>query len=401
MVLAGSAALWVSGCSRQATVTYPTWAVVKEPYAPQIGSANGFDRYCFAAAEAEKSLNEGEISQVNFTRQTKKNTLAKLGSALSQLDSGVGSMSKFEFRPTPPMTMPTYSAGWRILGEAMIWRVEAAVESGNLVGAASAFSKACRFGFDLAQGDAANAVLGFHIVDEARKALVPALPKMDAATLRTVAAGARAGLLSMPSLESCLRNESENGLLAIQYWQDRYQKGELKKLNEDFKKGVSDLVKHLENTKPNSQGRERFFRLLDEARKTELKNELERSASPACTRMDYPKMTSADGGKLVLTWSQFFLRSGRTVITLADNTLARTRLLVIYAELGAEARTGAPPKDIASLAREISTDPYTGKRFVYRTNGQEFECYSVGQDGRDDSGQSDATNSYPDVRLER
>jgi hypothetical protein len=59
------------------------------------------------------------------------------------------------------------------------------------------------------------------------------------------------------------------------------------------------------------------------------------------------------------------------------------------------------PKDLSQFADNLKTDPYSGKPFIYGSDGADYHVYSVGADFRDDGCETDETFTQPDLKLEK
>ena len=71
-----------------------------------------------------------------------------------------------------------------------------------------------------------------------------------------------------------------------------------------------------------------------------------------------------------------------------DTCLARIRLLALSAWAEAQVKaSGKAPKSLSKLPETLVTDPFSGRPFIYRATGRDFQVYSVGSDGMDDGGQ--------------
>ncbi len=85
-----------------------------------------------------------------------------------------------------------------------------------------------------------------------------------------------------------------------------------------------------------------------------------------------------------------------------DATVARTRLMIIESELIRRRQLHMElPADLKGFSAPINVDPYTGRPFIYHAEGSDYTVYSVGVDGIDNAGQTDATFTTPDLKLER
>ena len=85
-----------------------------------------------------------------------------------------------------------------------------------------------------------------------------------------------------------------------------------------------------------------------------------------------------------------------------DASLARTRLLILQSEILSTVKSRrSAPKNLGAFPTALTTDPYSGRPFVYRASGPDFALYSVGADFRDNGGETDESFTAPDVTLER
>jgi hypothetical protein len=120
---------------------------------------------------------------------------------------------------------------------------------------------------------------------------------------------------------------------------------------------------------------------------------------PAALRGDPPKPTAKER-----PWKHFgrhFFLAADPLLALNDQTLARTRLLILNAELiKAFKLKAAYPTSLAAFDPAIKTDPYTGADFRYRSDGTDCSVYSVGANLRDDGGETDESFTTPDLKLE-
>ena len=81
--------------------------------------------------------------------------------------------------------------------------------------------------------------------------------------------------------------------------------------------------------------------------------------------------------------------------------MARTRLLILYAEVFRFNKNGKPfPRSLAAFSPELTIDPYSGAPLIYSADTAQFSIYSVGSNGQDDGGDTDATFTKPDLKLE-
>lgn len=386
------------GCRPAASGPAMRWIETPTPFVPRT-DGGGFDAVCLAGAAVEEKLTPTELAKVSFSDREKREMIALLQPEINRLATGIGGAPRFEYSPTPPLTVPPFQAGWRLLGEVLAWKTKQAVEAGNFMEAASTFRLALSFGFLLTGGDAETAQMGFHIVDSSRAELAPALGRMSAAQLTSIQERLHDVLSNFHGLGPTLENESKNVLFGIQHFQDAAERQSWEGLAKDFgglgtkfRKVVAPLAVYSSDWKD-------VFIKLDERRQSELRAQLERASVPAARREGYDKLKGGEFGKL---WIRTFGMAGRGLIQSADITLTRCRLMGLYCSLRRTRLSGSTlPANLATLPDEWRLDPMTGSEFVYRTNGTEFDCYSRGQNDKDDLGRTDESGTMPDLRLEK
>jgi hypothetical protein len=82
-----------------------------------------------------------------------------------------------------------------------------------------------------------------------------------------------------------------------------------------------------------------------------------------------------------------FFSAGESLLAVRDESVARTRLMILEARILAMVKSGqSAPEDLSRFDKDLTTDPYTGQEFVYHSAGTEFTLYSVGEDLKDDGG---------------
>ena len=388
--------LILAGCGPK-TLPTTTFVAPRPAYAPLSGSGNGFDAYCLAATEAEK-LDPTQLRKVAFTDREYENLAKSLAPALSTLRGGIGTMQRLEFRPSGPFQTQPYTVGWRILGEAMIGQLKAAVKSkseGRIVELAGDLSQ---FGADLTHGDVSYATQGFGLLDLTRQIVTPVLKDLSAGTQASLALKLTAAARSIAPLEDTLVNEADTAGMALQTLQDMHVSGKVEALREYLGEGGKDLVEFFHRTSPSSNKRVEFFQGLKQRLDDEFREVRARASKPASQREDFPKEKGSKEERLA---GRLFLQLGRTLLTEHPVVLARTRLFALYCHYLARTTAGqALPAALEGLPPEAMEDPFTGKPFVYHANGSAFEIYSVGKNGTDDDGKGGPTGTDPDVRLE-
>lgn len=389
------AAAWMCGCGRSERPPYPTWAPPESENAP----SGAFEAYVMAAEQAE-SLAGDAARRVNFTPKMKRDLCAKLSPALGTVIRAGGPCA-FTYLSRGPFEAPKHQAGWWLIGQCLAWRIEAAIVAENYGQAVADAVVATRFGIGLTGGSAMDASLGLSIVDRARRALAPHLPKLGASQLATLASGIESALNDRPQMSAVIRNERLNMLRAVQYVQDLYRDERLKELSKRLGTDVADAVAYLDQLHAKDKKRPAYFQgFADEAEKTCAY--LQRlSTLNAEQRSKEPPLKLAEERP----WWRFakhFFGAVQPLLALKDATLARTRLLALEALVLRQVKiSGAAPKDLSAFPETLIVDPYSGRAFVYRSEASEYHLYSVGPDLKDDGGETNESFTEPDLTVER
>jgi hypothetical protein len=383
------------GCREASTEPYPVWAKTEEPYRAQAGSGNAFDGYVVAAEEALKLAPE-DADRVSFLPSHRRRLVQTLTPALARLERASRSPCRFEHRLLPFDRPNDHQRGWRLLGKALAWRVEAAVEAGDGAQAVTWALVAARFGFGLAEGDATDASLGLTVWDEARAALVPGLPRLPARELERLRQGLAAVFKNGPTLAPAAAHEGRRMLLGVQTVQDAHQRRGhnllMKTLGDDVRKAVAYL-----RDLPESKRADYFRRFAAEAKET-ARQAAEAARLPMADR---PQPKEPEGERPWRRFARHYFTTLEPAQRQFDRTLARTRLLAVTAWcLQAVKTTGRAPAGLDKLPAVLTEDPYTGRPFVYASGGPDFKVASVGADLRDDGGETDLRGLEPDLVLD-
>lgn len=394
----GIVALVALGCSGGPPPPFPQWSKSKPPSAPGVGSAT-FAVYKTAALQAE-ALGAKYVNRVVFTPGQRKSVQQLLAPAVIAVRQQTGKPVDFEFIPRPPFTPAPYQKGWRLIGRCLVWDIQSS--GPDLDKAITETSQATSFGFGLTGGGATDASLGLTIADEARRAILPRLDEMSADQLDRLASGMQAALFTKPTLQGAIENEHQQMLMGVQAVQDAYVHEDYKQLREKLGNDVRDAITYLQDM--HSDDRKRRPAYFEK-----LAGEADAEASWLSTACLLPAVKRVPETEPKTTeqrpWRKFakqFFRTCRPMLAMNDATLARTRLLILNCRIMAiMKRTGAAPQELGQFPARVRQDPYSGLPFVYRADGPEFYLYSVGQDFKDDGGQTDETFTTPDLMLEK
>lgn len=384
-----------AGCRAPAPEPYATWIEKTPPYRPGPGGGNAFDAYVLAAEQAE-SANPAWLKRVWFTPGMRRQVQAKLARTIARVETATRSNCRFEFRPTAMGQTAPYRAGWRLLGRALVWRVEEAAALHEHDQAVRRFLVATKFGFDLCGGAAEDVSLGMAVVDEARQALLPSLPALSARQLDQLASSLARLERTRPAPADAIRHEGLNMLASVEAIQAAYRARDFRDLRRQLGPSAESAIRALERL-PEGEARADYFAGFAAEARREVEAVLALAEAPASQR------TEPDDPPGPRPWAKLARHvcgGARPMLAIVDRTVARTRLLAIHAWATARLRqTGQAPRSLPAFASAMN-DPYTGRPLAFRSTGSEFAAYSTGPDARDDGGESDASGLAPDLTLE-
>lgn len=394
----GCLVILAAGCGDRSEITYVEW--LRQPRVSDV-SGGRFELYAKAAAAVESAAAK-YLRTVNFTPGKRDLCMKQIAPALAMVaQAGTRPELGYRFKARKPFEEPEFLAAWRLVGRGFVWKIEAAIKTGDLDAAIQTTAIATRFGLDLIGGSAMEASLGLAIVDDARRAVTPSLAKMEPKQLEKLREGIMRAMRGAPELQQTIENEQLNMLAGVQLLQDAFRAEEWKRLIDmmgpDVRTAV-DKLKELRHEDPTD--RVAFFKgLADEARE-EADYVARIAALPTVERGSVPQPI-LNSSRPWRRFSVHFMGTLRPLLKQYDATLARTKLLALETHLQTIARTRAPyPKTLAAFGDDITVDPYTGQAFPYRADGGDCKVYSVGEDLTDDGGQTDDAFNAPDLRLE-
>jgi hypothetical protein len=225
---------------------------------------------------------------------------------------------------------------------------------------------------------------------------------MGAGQLNGLADGLQHALDSAPPLKQTFEHEKENMLRSVQLVQDSFLKGEFFDLKQRLGPDIRDSITYLQDLRDKSSTKQAAYfegfaaEASEEARWLEAVSDLpleDRQRDPG------PQLAKDRQWK---TFAKHFFSAGAPLLSMRDATLARTRLMILECRILAKVKAGQPaPKDLTGFNKDLTTDPYTGRQFVYKASGTDFTIYSVGEDLKDDGGATDQSFSSPDLTIER
>lgn len=182
----------------------------------------------------------------------------------------------------------------------------------------------------------------------------------------------------------------------VQWIQDSYRKKEWSELEKSMYKDGREAIDFLKGL--DAEQAPTYFASMAKEAET-ITTDLVRDAEltlPARAPVDWDKLPDRPWKR----FSKHFFRFAETLLAIGDEFDARTRLFVLNSRVIAVVkRNGAAPKSLPGEAW-LKSDPYSKSEFVYRATGSDFILYSVGQDMRDDGGDTDEAGLRPDLKLD-
>jgi len=398
LVLGLSALLF--GCRSEPPAPFETFLDARP--VPPIDTSRGdaYDWYASAALEAEEKAT-AYAKWVSFPESDRAKIIAALGPALQKVARGSTLTCSYRCGPTKPFEPAPYTAGWRLCGRALTWRIERALSAGDVPSAIRDFLVATRFGFDLSAGDTTVASLGLAIVDDARLALLKGRAKLSAQDLRAVASGLGEVLARVPDAGLAMDCEAQQMLAAVDFVQDAYRAGNYDALVSGLGPEIRNATDALDAMKGHdAKQRPAYFRGFANEAKDRAKRMKQLAGMPAVERANQ-KPFETTGDRPWRRFARHFFLAGEPYLAMRDRTLARTRLLLIECHALSYVKGGQPaPVGLSPLPDVAVTDPYTGAPLRYLASGSTFRAYSVGANFADDGGESGEDGESPDLILE-
>lgn len=386
----------IAGCAKSPP---PVFADRRPPPASQPAPESPFGMYVRASQLAE-SEGSRYIDRTTFTPGKKDEAIRLLQPALKLIKNAEGKEFDFAFQPTAPFEPRPHRKGWRLIGSAFVWQIENAVRDERFDEAAGLFLNALRFGLNLSGGSALDASLGYSIIDDARLALLPAVPQMDSKALEKLGRAIESALAASPRISQTLENEHSQMMAAVQSIQDAYLKGDFSHFRQELRADILPAIRHLEERKNRAHEVAEYFESLSKEADILTQHYMALGSMNARQRLaaESPKLSESRPWR---RWARFFFRAPESLFTIRDRSLARTRLLALHALLRSRLKKSEPlPGNLSSISKSLAIDPFSGQAFVYRVAGAQYRLYSVGQDGKDNGGETEESFSTPDLLLE-
>lgn len=341
------------------------------------------------------------LRRVSFTEGQRQASLARLRPALGELYRATSKGGDFEAPTMMPFVENPNHAGWRLLGRALVWRLESDLTSEDYEETPSTVRKITKFATDLMTGGAAEADLGLSLLDDMRITLAPSLGQLPVATLNECASILEKDAIRDNWLEEAISKEHKVMLAGVQLVQDAYLEGSLSDLQGNLGLEVREAVDYLNTL--HRQGADQqlqYFNGFAKEADTEVTWARQQVERPVLERKEpeYPEGQPRPWKR----FSKHFFRSLRPLLSKEARTLARTRLLVLECRTIAHVKAeGQAPKSLGSYAKELRQDPFTGREFCYEADGPVFKLYSPGPDFVDNGGKTGEDYEAPDLTIER
>ncbi len=390
----------LAGCRGGAPAPVRTYGEPGEPVALSESSSNAFDIVALAAQDAQ-SLAGDLALKTDPSEQREQLVIDRVSRPLAKASAALRSPGVFRFAPKSALDHDSFREGWRILGQALEWRIRRACEAAKYDAAVSDLLDALRLGFLLGGGGTQDAALGLWIADRARQAIAPSLAAMSQAQLGKLARGTWSALEAKPLLTTTLQHEKLNGLATVDALQDALFTQKLEGFRRLLGADADEALERLGRLAPDSGERLAYF--------DGLAKEVEEEAAWLGGKVRLPasrrEMDKAPKRSKNRAWAKIsfhLIVVSRNLLAQNDRTLARTRLLAAEAEaLRISKATGRAPRDLDFAPAAARQDPYVGRRLQYRAVGAEFNVYSVGANLTDEGGDTNLKFDSPDLRLER
>jgi hypothetical protein len=319
--------------------------------------------------------------------------------AIEDLPKVLAEPSAYHLRP--PFIPDPARTGWELLATALGNRLQRQLWKHDDLGAVETFHLGLRFGFEVAGGDAADVAVGLPIVDQLRSTLAAHLLDLSPGALKKLTSDLETTLPTFPPGPQNAENERQMMLREVQAIQDAYRDNQLEALEAAFQPQGHDLLHALETLHERDDVRRKeFFEHLAAAGDAEADWISASSRQPAIKRLAEP-VFKPSARRPWQALAHYLFGAGGPMLRQRDLTLARTRLLYLNAlALYATKTVGTPSDRLPTHAPSLVQDPYSGDVLHYVLRGKTPLIYSVGTDGLDNGGETDAALLQPDLRLE-
>ncbi len=382
-------------CRRQAVVTPtppPPWAA----YTPRHDGTNAFDTYLLAGQDAlVRAPNSAKVT--TWTTTTKDALERALSPTLDKLRTGHGQAFRSEARPRPLGTDDEVQNGWRLLSIALSARIERLLAEDNFADATTWALIATRFGSRLAQTGLDGATLGIGLMDTVRRQLAPELAQFAEVDLQRIESELTLTHEQAPNLDGAFELEASQQQQFIADLSQR-QGGQAPMLAEQLGSRGAQAVETF--TQAGESERATWITAMT-AEAGRIRDEANAQRSPDAPALPRTEWWQKDRERPWSPLTQHLLLGPRVLPGLEKRYQSKLRLFVLAVALQRQVlKSGTAPSKLPDLNPELLTDPYSGRPFIYRAVGREYQVYSVGVNKKDDGGETDRNGEVPDVALE-
>ncbi|MEZ5163379.1 MAG: hypothetical protein R2688_06440 [Fimbriimonadaceae bacterium] len=377
-----------SGCGKKEAVVYPEF--VKGEIAPATND------HPLQKAGLQALNDVGDLrTRSNFTPTLRARFISRLTPSLNSLISNAG--DGIPYTPRDLYEETEWLEGLSIISRAAAMKIEDSIAEGSWDTANRLVIGVTQAGYSLTEADTLYAATGIEMIETVRAAYAPHLSKAPAGILSQLSTSLTNLERKRPQMELPIRNEAQNFDFAVQYIQDQMIAGKLENLESTFFKGSRPAIDYLKNL-PEEERPSYFERFRNEGDDW-IKHYSDAVVLPRSQRTEFEFDRRADR-----PWKRFAFQVYsvvETYVAMNDRHNARQRLFILTAYSYAQSKAkGEAPLDFNSLPEAIRMDPYSGQEFPYRRAGKDFQIYSVGEDLRDDGGESNQSGLEPDLMLE-
>lgn len=380
--------LW--GCAPQARI--PLRPIAQERTAEATEPTNAYRKAAEAALNAEAAVGDkGKRSR--FSQSLRERLLPKLRPAMRLAEQSLNGEYEPAYSPSVPEAQDPNHNGWRLIGAAYRWKIEAALEKESFSDAAQNAGKLARFGARIAEGDSRDLSLGLSLLGSARDLMAPHLSKLDAASLESLSSDFTRALADLPTIDGVLARQSDCVALGLQSIQDDHAAGRHQALIERLGPRSAKAVRQMERLSDLEAAQ--FFdgMAADAIAQAEFLRDQAQYAVSMREEEDRPRQQWS-------ALSRHYTRTLDATLETYDLQVTKCRLFVLNCRVEGHVRiAGSPPVDLAAAPKNLRIDPYSGEEFGYRTAEAAYRIYSCGDDGRYDGGESDESGMAPDIVL--
>jgi hypothetical protein len=306
-----------------------------------------------------------------------------------------------DYSPRKPFEADPVRTGWQLIGSALRRRLERQLLAHQEAAALGTYSIGLQFGMAIADGDSTDVTLGLPLVDSLRATVAARLLQLSSDGLARLARETALGLAAVPPATKLAENEKKLMLAEVQAVQDAYRDDKLDALEQTLRPFGHDALRSLTVLRERDDARrEEYFQQLADSARSEAAWIESAGMLPTSKRAAEPTF-KASARRPWLGLAKYLCAGGGSMLRQRDYTIARTRLLYLVAlALKTLADTGSPPASLPATTPLLAEDPYCGETMRYVVRGRRFLLYSVGPDGLDNGGSTDAALREPDLFLE-